>query len=179
MSQGSKFLLLSLAFALAVAAAPVRSNAALQCYPLIPAQMLTTVNSAEGFSGQVFQFKTTEKVSSNGFEFPSGSVGYGVVLNAIPASNRDRNGIIVLEPRFLLVDGQEVQVAGDPADASVLTHGPSAVALGLRAIPYGGGIAASEAVNGTNITVGPGYVFHVVPIGNLQERGPCVQPEGK
>ena len=155
------------------------SDAALSCYPLIPAEMLTTVNSAQGFSGQVFQFKTTETVSSNGFTFPAGTRGYGVVLNAIPASNRARNGIIILEPRFLLVDGQQVQIAGDPADASVLTHDPSALQLGLRVIPYGGGFAASEAVNGTNITVGPGYMFHIVPIGNLQERGPCIQPEGK
>jgi hypothetical protein len=173
------FLLLSLIVAVAVAAAPARGNAALQCYPLIPAEMLTTVNSAEGFSGQVFRFKTTATVSSNGFEFPTGTLGYGVVLNAIPASNRARNGIIVLEPRFLLVNGQEVQIAGDPADASILTHDPSVFQMGLRAIPYGGGIVATEAVNGTNITVGPGYAFHIVPIGNLQERGPCIQPAGK
>ena len=55
MRKGFNFLLLSLIVAVAVAAAPARANAALQCYPLIPAEMLTTVNSAEGFSGQVFQ----------------------------------------------------------------------------------------------------------------------------
>ncbi len=179
MRKGFNLVLLSLVAALGVAAAPARAGATLQCYPLIPAEMLTTVNSAEGFSGQVFQFKTTATVSSDGFEFPAGTLGYGVVLNAIPASNRARNGIVVLEPRFLLVNGQEVQVAGDPADASVLTHDPSVFQMGLRAIPYGGGIVATEAVNGTNITVGPGYAFHIVPIGNLQERGPCVQPAGK
>ena len=159
------------ALGLACGAAPAR--AALQCYPLIPAEMLTTVNSAAGFSGQVFQFKTTATASSNGTEFPAGTQGYGVVLNAIPASNRSRNGIIVLEPRFLILNGQQVQVAGDPADASVLTHDPSVASLGLRALPFGAGIAANEAVEGTNITVGPGYAFHIVPIGNLQERGPC------
>ncbi len=159
--------------ALAGRAAP--SDAALTCYPLIPAQMVTTVDSAQGFSGQVFQFKTTETVSSNGLSVPAGSMGYGVVLNAIPASNRARNGIVVLEPRFLLVGGQQVQVAGDPADGSILTHDPSAIALGANVIPFGGGLAASEAIKGTNITVGPGYSFHIVPIGNLQERGPCVQ----
>ena len=179
MRKDFNFLLLSLIAALVVAAAPARTNAALQCYPLIPAEMLTTVNSAAGFSGQVFQFKTTATVSSDGFEFPSGTIGYGVVLNAIPASNRARNGIIILEPRLLLVNGQEVQIAGDPADGSMLTHDPSVLQMGLRAIPYGGGIVATEAVNGTNITVGPGYAFHIVPIGNLQERGPCIQPQGK
>lgn len=167
------------ALLLALLGAPARADAALECYPLIPAEMLTTVNSAQGFSGQVFQFKTTQTVSSNGFTFPAGTQGYGVVLNAIPASNRARNGIIVLEPRFLIVDGQQVQIAGDPADASILTHDPSVLAMGLRAIPYGGGVIANEAVNGTNISVGPGYTFHIVPIGNLQERGPCIQPQGK
>lgn len=164
--------LLLAALALVGTPAPVRAE--LQCYPLIPVQMLSSVNSAAGFSGQVFRFKTTAVVSSNGTLFPAGTPGYGVVLSAIPASNRARNGIVILEPRFLLVDGQQVQIAGDPADASILTHDPSAVALGARVLPFGAGIAASEAIDGTNITVGPGYAFHVVPVGNLQERGPCV-----
>ena len=129
MSHGFRILLLAFAMALAAAGAPTHAIAALECYPLIPVEMVTTVNSAQGFSGQVFQFKTTQTVSSNGSTFPAGTQGYGVVLNAIPARNRSRNG---------------------------------------------GGIVASEAVNGTNISVGPGYTFHVVPIGNLQERGPCI-----
>ncbi len=161
-----------LALSLAQSALPAR---ALECYPLIPAEMLSSVNSGNGFSGQVFQFKTSATVSSNGTVFPAGTAGYGVVLTAIPASNRSRNGIIVLEPRFLVLDGQQIQVAGDPADASILTHDPSAVALGARSLPFGAGIVADEALNGTNITVGPGYAFHIVPLGNLQERGPCVQ----
>ena len=148
---------------------------ALTCYTLIPAEMMSTVNSRQGFSGQVFQFKTSQTVESDGFTVPAGTLGYGVVLNAIPASNRARNGIIILEPRFLIVDGQQVQVAGDPADASILTHDPSVAALGARAIPFGAGIAADEGIKGTDITIGPGYTFHIVPIGNLQERGPCVQ----
>ena len=158
------------------AAATSRGVAALDCYPLIPATMLSTVTSSSGYSGQVFRFKTTATVSSNGFEFPAGSAGYGVVLSAIPASNRARNGIIVLEPRFLMVNGQEVQVAGDPADASILTHGASVLGLGAGAIPVPGlGLAVDETIQGTNITIGPGYNFHVVPIGNLVQRGPCVQ----
>jgi hypothetical protein len=161
------------------AAAGTCARAELVCYPLIPATMVSTVTSSSGYSGQVFQFKTTAKISSNGFEFPAGSIGYGVVLSAVPASNRARNGIVVLEPRFLLVDGQQVQITGDPADASVLTHGPSPIGLGAGAIPVPGlGFAVNEAVNGTNITIGPGYTFHVVPIGNLQERGPCLQSGG-
>lgn len=148
---------------------------ALTCYTLIPAEMLSTIDSQRGFSGQVFQFKTSQTVTSDGFTFPAGTLGYGVVLNAIPASNRARNGIIILEPRFLIVNGQQVQVAGDPADGSILTHDPSVAALGAKVIPFGGGIAADEAIKGTDITIGPGYTFHIVPIGNLQERGPCVQ----
>lgn len=100
--------------------------------------MVTTVSSAAGYSGQVFQFKTTANVSSNGFDFPAGSLGYGVVLSAIPASNRERNG----------------------------------------AIPVPGlGLAVDETTKGTNITIGPGYNFHLVPIGNLQQRGPCLQSQ--
>ncbi len=172
MTRRALAVLLFLVPALAAATAP---SEALTCYTLIPAEMVTTVTSQQGFSGQVFQFKTTQTVESDGFTVPAGSLGYGVVLSAIPASNRARNGIIVLEPRFLIVEGQQVQVAGDPADASILTHDPSAAALGARVIPFGGGIAADEAIKGSDITIGPGYAFHIVPVGNLQERGPCVQ----
>jgi hypothetical protein len=164
--------LLFLVLAMAAGTAP---SDALTCYALIPAEMISTVDSQQGFSGQVFQFKTTQTVESDGFTVPAGTLGYGVVLNAIPASNRARNGIIVLEPRFLIVNGQQVQIAGDPADGSILTHDPSVAALGARVVPFGGGIAADEAIKGQDITIGPGYTFHVVPVGNLQERGPCMQ----
>ena len=171
-SLGAMFAIAVVAFVLGTA--PARAD--LQCYTLIPATMLTTVSSAGGYSGQVFQFRTTAAASSNGIEVPAGSPGYGVVLSAVPASNRARNGIVVLEARFLVVDGQQVQVTGDPQDASILTHGASVLGTGAGAIPVPGlGLAIDEAIKGTNITVGPGYNFHVVPIGNLQERGPCVQ----
>jgi hypothetical protein len=170
------FAVLALSVLALAGAAGARGDAGLACYPLIPATMISTVNSASGYSGQVFQFKTTATISSNGFEFPAGSIGYGVVLSAIPASNRARNGIVVLQPRFVIVNGQEVQITGDPADASILTHGASLIGLGAGAIPVPGlGFAVDEAVQGTNITIGPGYNFHIVPIGNLQQRGPCVQ----
>lgn len=148
--------------------------AGLSCYARIPATMLTTVKSAGGFSGQVFRFKTTASVTSNGILVPSGTLGYGIVLSAIPASNRARNGIVVLEARYLILGGQRVQVTGDPVDASILTHGASLIGLGAGAIPVPGlGFILDEAIQGTDITVGPGYQFHVVPIGDLQQRGPC------
>ena len=158
------------------AAAPRPAAAALTCYAQIPVTMLSTVTSQSGYSGQVFRFRVLTTTSSNGATYPSGAVGYGVVLSAIPASNRARDGIVVLEPRYVIVNGQQVQVAGNPKDASILTHGPNPIAEGAGAIPVPGlGIAVNEAMKGTNITIGPGYNFHVVPIGNLQERGPCVQ----
>ena len=157
-----------------LAAAPARAG--LTCYAEIPVTMLTSVTSAAGFSGQAFRFKTTQSITSNGTYVPSGTVGYGVVLDSVPASNRARNGVIVLAPRFLMLNGSEFQVAGDPRDASVLTHGPNPVSEGAGAIPVPGlGFAVKEVTNGTNITIGPGYRFHVVPIGNLLQRGPCTQ----
>ena len=168
-------LLLLLAFA-AGAALPAGAATTLTCYTEIPATMLTTVSSAGGYSGQVFRFKTTQTISSNGTQVPAGTLGYGIVLSAIPASNRARNGVLVLEPRFLLLGNQEVQIAGDPRDASILTHGASVVTQGASAVPLPGfGTVFSEATKGSNITIGPGYNFHVVPIGNLQQQGPCVQ----
>jgi hypothetical protein len=167
------FLLSTLAL---VSAASVPSDADLSCYPLIPATMLTTVASANGFSGQVFRFKTIGAVTSNGILVPAGTLGYGIVLSAIPASNRARNGIVVLEARYLIIGGERVQVTGDPRDGSILSHGASLFGIGAGAIPVPGlGFALDEAIRGTNITIGPGYNFHVVPIGDLQERGPCVR----
>jgi hypothetical protein len=166
---------LSLLALVAGAALPARAST-LTCYTEIPATMLTTVSSANGYSGQVFRFKTTQTISSNGTRIPAGTLGYGIVLSAVPASNRARNGVVVLEPRFLLVGNQELQIAGDPRDASILTHGASVVTQGAAAVPLPGfGAAVTEAAKGSNITIGPGYNFHVVPIGILQKQGPCVQ----
>jgi hypothetical protein len=166
------FSLLSL---LAIAAVPARATT-LTCYAEIPATMLSTVSSASGYSGQVIRFKTTAAIASNGTQIPSGTIGYGIVLSAVPASNRARNGVIVLEPRFLLLNNQQLQVAGDPRDATILTHGASVVTQGASAVPLPGfGTVFSEAEKGSNITIGPGYNFHVVPIGDLQKQGPCVQ----
>ncbi|HTU81395.1 MAG TPA: hypothetical protein VMF61_04650 [Candidatus Acidoferrales bacterium] len=167
-------LLPALPAALLGAAASPSPASKLTCYPQIPATMITTVTSTTGYSGQVFRFRVTARTYSNGVTFPAGAAGYGVVLEAIPASNRDRDGIVVLEPRFVLVDGKEVQVAGNPKDASILTHGPNPIAEGAGAIPLPGlGLAVNEAIDGTDITIGPGYNFHVIPIGNLQVRPPC------
>lgn len=169
-------LFLCAALALASGAAAPASATTLTCYTQIPVTMISTVTSQAGYSGEVFQFRVTQTTNSNGTTYPAGSTGYGVVLSAIPASNRARDGVVVLEPRYVIVNGQQVQVAGNPRDASILTHGPNPIAEGAGAIPVPGlGIAVDEAIKGTNITIGPGYNFHVVPIGNLQESAPCKQ----
>ncbi len=167
-------LLLCLGLALGAAASSAPARAALTCYPQIPATMITTVTSKSGYSGQVFSFRVTQTTASNGTTFPANAVGYGVVLAAIPASNRARDGVVVLEPRFVVVGGRQIQVAGNPKDASILTHGVNPIAEGAGAIPVPGlGFAVNEAIKGTDITIGPGYNFHVVPVGDLTKRAPC------
>lgn len=168
--------LAALVFALVATAGTARAGTVLQCYTEIPSTMISTVTSQSGYSGQVFRFRTTASVTTNGASVPAGTLGWGIVLSAVPASNHARNGIVVLEPRFLMLQGSQFAVAGDPRDASILTHGVNPVAAGSGAVPLPGfGLAVSEAIKGTNITIGPGYNFHVVPIGNLQRRGPCLQ----
>ena len=165
------------AFAFAYAALAGAPASALTCYPQISAGMIDTVTSKSGFSGQVFRFRILATATSQGKTFPKGAVGYGVVLQAIPASNHARNGIVVLEPRYVTVNDAHYQVAGNPRDASILTHQASVLNRGLGAVPIPGvGFAANEAIQGSDITIGPGYTFHIVPIGDLQQRGPCVQP---
>ena len=170
------FFILSLAMSFLAGSGAVARASTLTCYPQIPATMLTTVTSQSGYSGEVFRFRVTQTTVSNGVTFAQGATGYGVVLAAIPASNRARDGVVVLEPRFVLVNGRELQVAGNPKDASILTHGANPIAAGAGAIPVPGlGLAVDEAIKGTNITIGPGYNFHVIPIGNLQKAAPCRQ----
>jgi hypothetical protein len=138
--------------------------------------MITTVTSASGYSGQVFRFRTLSTVMSNGVLVPAHTIGVGIVLSAVPASNHARNGVVVLEPRYLMLGPTQLPVTGDPRDGSVLTHGVNPIVSGAGAVPVPGfGLAVSEAVKGTDIKIGPGYNFHVVPIGNLDKRGPCVQ----
>ena len=162
------------AFALAAIGGPARAG--LTCYPQLPATMIDTVTSQSGYSGQVFRFRITAATASNGVTFPAGAIGYGIVLQAIPASNRARNGIVVLEPRYVLVGGEKIEVTGNPSDAEILSHQPSVLSRGAGAIPIPGvGLAANEAIHGTDITIGPGYAFHVVPVGTLSKRGPCVK----
>ena len=164
----------ALVLTLLAAGSVLPAKAALTCYGQIPVTMVTTVTSQSGYSGEVFRFRVTQTTTSNGTVFPEDAVGYGVVLTAIPASNRARNGVVVLEPRFVVVRGEQIAVAGNPKDASVLTHGPNPISEGAGAIPVPGlGLAVNEEVHGTNITIGPGYNFHVIPLGNIVARPPC------
>lgn len=163
-------------FGMLVAATGLPARASLTCNAVIPAAMLSTVTSASGYSGEVFRFRTTAAAKVDGVTIAPGTIGYGIVRSAVPASNRARNGIVVLEPRFVVVGRRRIQVTGDPVDASILSHGASIVGQGAGAIPIPGlGLAVKEALRGTDITVGPGYVFHVVPLGDILQRGPCVQ----
>lgn len=160
----------------AILGARAPARAGLVCNAVIPATMLSTVTSASGYSGEVFRFTTTQAASFGGVTIAAGTLGYGIVRSAVPASNRARNGIVVLEPRFLLVGSRVVQITGDPLDASILSHGASIVGEGAGAIPIPGlGLAVKEALHGSNITVGPGYRFHVVPLGDITHQGPCRQ----
>ncbi|MBV9438431.1 MAG: hypothetical protein JOZ24_00415 [Candidatus Eremiobacteraeota bacterium] len=138
--------------------------------------MVDTVSSASARTGGTFRFRTTQPVRlDDGLVVPSGTTGYGVIRGASAAGRRSHDGMLALEPRYLLVLGKQttrrIEVTMTPTLPVVWTPSepllqraasrvplpiPGLVMTGVNAVRYG-----------RNITLGPGFVFSVLPVGNL------------
>ncbi len=137
--------------------------------------MVDTLDSAKTFPGERFRFKTTAASIVRGVRIPAGTTGWGIVSFSAAASNRARNGAIALEPRYLIVGSRIVQVAADPREATIQSHGQTMAEKGAGFIPIIGLVksAVNTVRNGTNIRVGPGFVFHLIGVGDLTDVSPC------
>jgi hypothetical protein len=142
-----------------------------RCTP-VAAEMMESVDSSDARPGDFFRFQTVNAVTVGAaIAIPERTLGYGVVTVASPAGRDARPGVLVLEPRYLVLpDGRHLGVVlnhnvnGEPLDRS----GASDSIPGyLGAIPFIGVGAAIGIFNyfhkGKNIVVPRGTVFTLFP----------------
>ncbi|HEV2740106.1 MAG TPA: hypothetical protein VGU66_16115 [Candidatus Elarobacter sp.] len=162
-----------------VAPAPVR--AAKVCAWQIPSEMLSTVFSGNAHSGAPFRFKVADSTAlDDGTKVPAGTPGYGIIRAASSAGRHNRDGMLSLEPRYIVLEaanGAERVVPVTMNPLLPVTWTPSEPLLNKAAshvpLPIPG--LVMTGVNmvrwGRNITLGPGFKFTVLPVENLA-RGP-------
>lgn len=145
------------------------------CEAGIPATMVDSVDSKTAYIGMPFRFKITSPANINGHDVSPGTIGYGYVRQASPASNRNRNGSLVLEVREVVDGHTHLQVMADPREASLWAPATSVAEKAEGYVPFAGLIrtAANEVRNGRNVSLGPGFNFHVVAIGDVTKMQPC------
>ncbi len=160
------------AFAASLLYSPGANAMALDRCTVVAAEMMDVVDSSDARPGDFFRFQTVNAVTAGRqVVIPSRTVGYGVVTVAAPAGRDARPGVLVLEPRYLVLpDGRHLGVVlnhnvnSDPLDKAGPTDGIPGY---LGAIPLLGVGAAIGIFNhfrkGKNIVVLRGTVFTVFP----------------
>jgi hypothetical protein len=165
----------------ALVAAP--ANAAKVCAWSVPSEMLDHVYSGTARAGQTFRFKVVQDVTlDNGTPVPAGTIGYGIVRAASAASRHNHDGMIALEPRYLLVPTvvggfERVPVTMNPMlpvswspSEPLLNKAASHVPLPIPGLIMTG---VNQVRWGRNITLGPGFTFTVLPVDNLAHGPIC------
>lgn len=137
--------------------------------------MVDKVDSGTAYPGMRFRFKLTESANVFGHILPSGTIGYGYVRFVSAASNRNRNGSLVLEMRELIYRNEQFQVMADPRESSVWAPAANLETRAEGYLPIPGLVRtiANEVRDGRNITIGPGFVFRVIPLGDPRNMAPC------
>lgn len=160
--------------ALLAPAAPLRAWQT-QCNAAISATMVDSVSSGTAYPGMKFRFETTETGNFLGTVVPRGTIGYGYVRAVTGASNRNRNGSLILEMRELVYRDRLIEVMVDPQSSAVWAPAMTMTDRATSYIPIAGLIrtAVNEVRNGKNITIGPGFAFKVVALGNPRTTSPC------
>jgi hypothetical protein len=149
------------------------------CMNDIPVEMLSKVESANAIPGQVFRFRvkqTTTTVTAG--TYAAGTLGYGVVRAVSKAGRHDQYGFVGLEPRYLLMPHGKIQsVSMDPTLPAVFTTETPNLEKAAGHIPNPIPGIMMTGINylrfGKNVTIGPGFSFYVVPIGDLTKNGSC------
>lgn len=139
---------------------------------VVAAEMMESVDSTDARPGDFFRFQTVNAVTDgSAIAIPARTLGYGVVTVASPAGRDARPGVLVLEPRYLVLpDGRHLgvvlnhNVTGEPLDRSGAND---SIPGYLGAIPFIGVGAAIGIFNyfrkGKNIVVPRGTVFTLFP----------------
>jgi len=155
---------------------PVPARAwATVCNVPIPATMVDTVDSATAFPGMPFRFKLTVTARIDNVLVPQGTIGYGIVREVTAASNHDRNGSLVLEMREIPYRNKTIQIMADPRDTALWAPAATIAERATNYLPIPGIVrtAVNEVRNGKNVTIGPGFNFHIVALGPPKAIAPC------
>ena len=162
--------------------APAPARAAKVCAWSIPVEMVDKVFSGSAHAGMAFRFRVTEDAArDDGVKVPAGSMGFGVVRGASSAGRRNRDGMLSLEARYILVQkgkgNQRVEVTMNPTlpvqwtpTEPLLNKAASHVPLPIPGLIMTG---VNQVRRGRNITLGPGFTFTVVPVENLAKGPVC------
>lgn len=145
------------------------------CNAAIPSTMVDTVSSATAYQGMVFRFKITVDANVLGTIVPANTIGYGYVREVSAASNHDRNGSLALDMRELLYGNKAIQVINDPRDAAIWAPVETTVERATGYLPVPGLVrqAVNEVRHGKDVTLGPGFTFHVIGWGDPRKMHPC------
>lgn len=158
--------------ALALGATPAPATAPpLDPCTVVAVEMLENVDSGDARPGDFFRFETVNAVTSGAkVVIPARALGYGVVAIAAPAGRQNRPGVLVLEPRYLVLpNGRHVGVVlNHNSDSLQKASGSGDFVPGyLGAIPIPGVGLAIAGFNyfhhGKNVTVPRGLIFTVFP----------------
>jgi len=170
-------------FAAAASLAPLPAGAVRICADAVPVEMVDKVASSTARSGGPFRFKTTDDVElPDGTKIPAGTLGYGVIRAADPAARHAHDGMLSIEPRYLVVPKDKggvkrVDVTMNPTLPVVWAPTEPLLNKAISKVPLPVPGLAMQAVNtvrwGKNVTLGPGFVFSVIPIDNLAHGPIC------
>ena len=146
-----------------------------QCNAAISATMVDSVSSGTAYPGMKFRFKTTEAGNFLGTVVPEETIGYGYVQGVTGASNRNRNGSLVLEIRELVYRNKVIEVMIDPLTSSVFAPATTITDRATNYIPIVGLVrtAVNEVRDGKNVTIGPGFAFKIVAVGDPRKTSVC------
>jgi hypothetical protein len=174
--------LLAFASAIAFAASsPQPAYAAKVCAWSIPVEMVDNVFSGTARAGTVFRFRVTADASrDDGVKIPAASMGYGVIRGASSAGRHNHDGMLSLEPRYIVVrkpnGSMRLDVTMNPTlpvqwtpSEPLLNKAASRVPLPIPGLIMTG---VNQVRWGRNITLGPGFTFTVLPVENLVTRSP-------
>ena len=158
----------------AIAPSPARAWVTM-CDAAIHSTMVDKVDSGTAYPGMAFRFKITEAANIFGRIVPKGTTGYGYVRYVSAASNRNRNGSLILEMRELIYRDEQIQVMADPRESSVWAPATSMESRAEGYLPIPGLVRtiANEVRDGKNVMIGPGFVFSVIPLGDPRKMRPC------
>ncbi len=144
--------------------------------------MIDKVFSGNARSGAPFKFKVVVSTElDDGTKVPAGTLGYGIVRAASSAGRHNHDGMLSLEPRYIVLEKADtapervVPVTMNPL--LPVTWSPSEPLLNKAAshvpLPVPGLVMSGVNIVrwGRNITLGPGFTFTVLPVENLA-RGP-------